>query len=378
MGRTFDVAFQGGGARGIVLNGALERLEKGGHRVGRVVGTSAGAIAASLVATGFTAEEMVTMSRERRADGLPEFAEYVMDVPTAPEDVRASGLYAMLLGAERSMHVPEGAAERVAEHLGSWLAGVPGVRSSFSFLERGGLHSGAGFTGWFARTLESKRAGLATVTLGALAELTGRDLTIVATDTTAARMIVLNHRTAPRVPLVQAVRMSMSIPLFFEEVVWRADWGTYLGEDISGHVIVDGGVLSNFPLRFVLPDASESVRAFMGEPPRDGATPLGLHIDPTLEVIGAPPGAHSPQSPVLSCVQHTRLARRVMALVETMLDGNDDTTEETHRSAICALPAKGYWATEFHMEAERVDALIAAGGRAMGAHLDRLESGASR
>lgn len=373
MGRTFDVVFQGGGARGIVLNGAMSRLEEGGHRVGRVVGTSAGAIAASLVASGFSAQELVAMARARRPDGLPEFADYVTDPPGGETDVRASGLYQLLRRAELALHVPEGIADRIAEHLSSWLSHVPGTRASYSFLENGGLHSGAGFTAWFTRTLEAKRPGLSRVTLGELFEQTGRDLTIVATDTTAAEMIVMNHRTAPGVPLVSAVRMSMSIPLFFEEVTWQEAWGPYRGQDIRGHVIVDGGVLSNFPLRFILPDTSAGVRAYMGDPPNDGAIPLGLHIDPSLDVVGAPPSTHAPTSPVFACFEHTRLAQRVMRLVETMLDGNDDTVESVHRASVCPLPAKGYWATEFHMEPDRVEALLRAGAGAMDHYLTPFE-----
>ena len=371
MSRTFDVVFQGGGARGIVLNGALETLERRGHRHRRLVGTSAGAIAASLAAAGFSGAELAAMSRQRRSDGLPEFAEYVMEPPGPPRDVRSSGVHQALMAAERSLHIPQGVSEMVADQLSGWLDRIPMVRNVFSFVEQGGVHSGRGFVAWLSRTLESKRAGLSTVTLGALAELTGRDLTIIAADTTAAEMLVLNHRTAPRLPLVSAVRMSMSIPLFFEEMVWLPEWGPYAGKQIDGHVVVDGGVLSNFPLRFVLPEGHDEL---MTPLPPAGARPLGLHIDPTASVAGAPPSTHSPTtSPLFTAIGHSRVAQRVFRLVETMLDGNDDTIEEGHRSAICPLPAKGYFATEFHMEPARVEALLAAGASAMGRYLDRLE-----
>jgi NTE family protein len=376
MGLTFDVVFQGGGARGIVLNGAVERLEERGHRIDRVIGTSAGAIAASLVACGFSGAELAAMSRGRRPDGLPEFAEYIADVPT-DRDVTKSALYNILLGAETSQHVPRGIADVVARHLSSMLLHVPGLRSAFSFFEDGGVHSGGGFVNWMRKTLDAKRPGLASITLGSLFELTGRDLTIVATDTTSARMLVLNHRTSPNLPVVWATRMSMSIPLFFEEVLWAEEWGTYLGENLTGHVVVDGGVLSNFPLRFILPDASEYVRAFMGTRQATGSIPLGLHIDPLLEVEGAPPSSHAPDGPVFARVMHARLAQRVMRLVETMLDGNDDTFEEVHRAFICPLPAKGYWATEFDMQSERVEALLNAGRNALDAYLTANHSGAA-
>jgi len=37
-------------------------------------------------------------------------------------------------------------------------------------------------------------------------------------------------------------------PLVWNEVIWDKGWGAYLGKDIAGHAIVDGGLLSNFPI----------------------------------------------------------------------------------------------------------------------------------
>ena len=44
-------------------------------------------------------------------------------------------------------------------------------------------------------------------------------------------VVGLNHRTAPDVPVAMAVRMSMSIPFVWREVVWQKEWGTYCGID---------------------------------------------------------------------------------------------------------------------------------------------------
>ena len=60
------------------------------------------------------------------------------------------------------------------------------------------------------------------------------DLSLVVTDTTNREMLVLNHRTAPDVPVAMAVRMSMSIPFVWREVVWHKEWGTYCGTDKTG------------------------------------------------------------------------------------------------------------------------------------------------
>lgn len=64
--------------------------------------------------------------------------------------------------------------------------------------------------------------------LGSLTKERGVDLTLVASDTTDREMPMLHHRTAPKVPAVWAVRMSMSIPFVWREVLWQKEWGTYL------------------------------------------------------------------------------------------------------------------------------------------------------
>ena len=53
-----DLVFEGGGVKGIGLAGALATLEERGYRPQNVAGTSAGAINASLLAAGYSAEEL--------------------------------------------------------------------------------------------------------------------------------------------------------------------------------------------------------------------------------------------------------------------------------------------------------------------------------
>ena len=98
-------------------------------------------------------------------------------------------------------------------------------------------------------------------------------------------MLVLNHRTAPDLPVVWAVRMSMSIPFVWQEVTWRAAWGSYAGRDITGHDIVDGGVNSNFPIRLLI-SRSREVMDLMGA--HDGHFALGMLIDEKAPVPGVP------------------------------------------------------------------------------------------
>jgi predicted acylesterase/phospholipase RssA len=61
----YDLVFEGGGAKGIVLVGAYEIFSKAGHTFGRLLGTSAGAINATLLAAGYSADELLAALTER-------------------------------------------------------------------------------------------------------------------------------------------------------------------------------------------------------------------------------------------------------------------------------------------------------------------------
>ena len=65
----YDAVFEGGGAKGVAFVGALEVLKQHGHTLRRFIGTSAGAITASLLAAGYTCEEMMAAVMEKQADG---------------------------------------------------------------------------------------------------------------------------------------------------------------------------------------------------------------------------------------------------------------------------------------------------------------------
>jgi NTE family protein len=358
---TLDLALEGGGSRGIALNGAIAEILRRGHEIRRVVGTSAGAIAAGLVAAGFSGDELVNMSVGRTPDGLPLFSEYVTEplVPMSPD-------------VEPIISEVQLAALKLPTELGHRLLSA---HAALAFLDRGGFISGEGFVGWIMRVLEDKQRGLSRVTLGELHAQTGRHLTVIVTDSTARRLRALNHVSAPDCPLVSAVRMSISIPLFFAEVIWRADWGPYAGENLTDHVMVDGGMISNLPIAFILPSANALVAELMGPPLEGAAFPVGLTLDTTLEVPGAPPrpGASS----ALGALSATRFGQRVAALADTMLHGLDLTVSDAASGHLCRLPAKGYPVTEFDMSQARAEALVKAATDAAAAYLDDLETKAA-
>ena len=198
-----DLVFEGGGVKGIGLAGAFWELDRQGWSPERVAGTSAGAITAALVAVGY------------RGDDLKRILLEEMEFP------------------------------KFADGGGGLLAG------GLEMLRHKGLHKGEYFLDWMRQRLEKKKI----TTFGQLrTHDTSDDLTrryrlqVIASDVSLSRMLVLPADAhylgvePDELEIADAVRMSMSIPIFFDPVVRR--------NPASGneHVVVDGGMLSNFPV----------------------------------------------------------------------------------------------------------------------------------
>jgi len=367
--KEYDMVFEGGGAKGSAFVGALEEFFKAGLRPRRLIGTSAGAITAAFLAAGYTPPEMLQAVNERGADGRPRFASF-MDRPTATDFTEEERERSATFQALRTAHFP---------FLPNWawldrriLAALllsPHYCQLFSFVECGGLFAGKSFTDWLREKLGAK-AVPGDIKLKDFAGMAKYDLSLVVTDTTGAEMLVLNSRTAPDCPLALAVRMSMSIPFVWREVVWQKEWGGYLGRDITGHIIVDGGALSNFPIRLIAvePKSDAFVRDVMGDDTEAGtAGNLGLLIDEKIAVPGQDPKPSEKKFQL-------RTATRVTRLVDTLTRAQDNEWIQRHEREICRLPAMGYGTTEFDMADARLAALVEAGRRAMAEHLRRIES----
>lgn len=365
MKKQFDLVFEGGGAKGIIFVGALTALLEQGHSYRRLIGTSAGAITATLCAAGYSPDEMLACINERTAGGRPVFSTF-MDKPTAEDfsDSDINGSLTMrafnavnLLGFQRY-------AIRGLLHNGLYTR-------LFSFVERGGFYSGRTFLAWMQEHLAAKGYDRE-ITLEALFNETQNDLSLVATNVGLREMLVLNHRTAPNLPVARAVRMSMSIPFVWEEVIWDAAWqykpfeGT--NKNIADTRIVDGGVLSNFPMELIA-EHSALVQQTMGDlTPEfvDAALNLGLLIDEDLPVADQPETGQG-ELPILT---ELPTLKRVHNLAETMMSARNNSVIDEYQTEICRLPAKGYGTLEFGMEGNRLDDFIKAGYDTMTAHLN--------
>lgn len=204
-----DLVLEGGGVLGIGHVGALTVLEDAGYTFPRIAGTSAGAIVGSLLAGGMSTarltEIMSTLEYRQFADRS------LLDrIPLA--------------GPLLSLLVDDGVYEgdRLREWLGNILADECGVET---FADLAIEDPGS--------SLPPERRFRLVVTA---ADVTRGELVHFPWD--YARVYGLDPS---RQRVVDAVRASMSIPFFYQPVSLTAADGTV-------STLVDGGVLSNFPI----------------------------------------------------------------------------------------------------------------------------------
>ena len=364
----YDLVFEGGGAKGLAFVGALRVIERRGHTVGRVIGTSAGSIVGSIIAAGYNAAESQAAIAEKLPDGRSRFASF-LGTPNITQDANIDHGIRQWLQTELDYPVVPNFIEPVVDRMVDTLVQKDATQHLLSLLLAGGWYSDAGFIGWLKDRLDSAGRNLGNSTLQEFYQRCGRDLSVVASDLTSREMLILNHRTAPTCPTVMAVRMSMGCPFAWPEINWKSEWGAYLGENIAGHKIVDGGLSSNFPIHlFVSHD--ESVAEIMGEGSASENV-IGLLLDDALEV----PGAGSSEQGALSApglieridvIQDMVL--RIGSLADTLLEARDKFVIEGYEQFVCRLPSKGYGALEFDMSPARMDAIIQAGESAMEAY----------
>ena len=229
--KTLDIAFEGGGVKGAAFCGALEVLESRGFSYRHIIGTSAGAIAAALLAAGYTSREMQAILAEQSKSGRHIFESFLLPPPiehsgSAPapkhgglfEGAKASA--AALLHSSID-HLPGGARSIAGEIAHRAKSTVGEARTQWgrllALLSTGAFASDAAFLAWLRDRIEQSPVIRANVkaasearklTLSQFHKMTrdrGIQLSVVAADITGMRVLVLNNHTAPEVPLVDAV-----------------------------------------------------------------------------------------------------------------------------------------------------------------------------
>jgi NTE family protein len=185
-----NLVFEGGGVKGIAYVGALQVLEDKEilPQIERVGGTSAGAINAVLLSLDFSLDET------REILGKLDFRKFLDDD-----------------------------------------FGV--IRDAQRVIDEFGLYKGDFFRGWIGDLIEEK-TGNPNSTFNDLRQLGAKDLYLVGVNLSTGFAEVFSAEHTPRMRVVDAVRVSMSIPLFFASV-----------RDGRGDVFVDGGLLDNYPVK---------------------------------------------------------------------------------------------------------------------------------
>jgi NTE family protein len=279
-----DGVFSGGGVKGIAIIGAVKAIEEKGFSFKRVAGTSAGSIIASLVAAGYSSDEIFKMMDEINLKDFLDPRKTFLPVP-----------------------------------FGKWIL----------LYWRLGLYKGNVLEGWIAEKLALK--GLRT-----FADLPPNKLRVIASDLTNGRLVVIpNDLPNYGIPIgsfsiAKAIRMSCSIPYFFEPVKIKSVDGC--------NVVVDGGVLSNFPMWLFDQENVKKVRPVLG-------------IKLTTNGSNQPP-----KNKINNAIQMFE------ALFETMKDAHDSRyISRKHEKNIIFIPTEGVLSTEFDLSDERKQALFQVG-----------------
>jgi len=186
----YDGVFEGGGVKGIALIGALSRLEEEGVSFNRVAGTSAGAIIAALYAAGYSINEIKDIIWKK------DFNDFA--------DVR--NLFKK-----------------------TWYKVILQFLPLLFPLTGFGVFSTDKFYQWLKKLLADKE-------VTDFKSLKSVYLRVFAVDIVNQKLLQFDQDINPDLEVADAVRQSMSIPLFFQ--------AKYAKESF----VVDGGVLANYPI----------------------------------------------------------------------------------------------------------------------------------
>lgn len=280
-----DAVFEGGGVKGIALIGAISIMEEQGYRWEQLAGTSAGSIVATLLSVGYTSREMYEIFLQLN--------------------------YMIFLKRK------------------GWTR-LPFIGSLYELLRYKGLYPGEEVELFIDQLLRKK--GIRT-----FGDLPKDKLRIIASDITGGRMMILpddlhSYDLDPLdFSIAKAVRMSSAIPYFFQPAS--------IMKGRNEHFIVDGALLSNFPVwLFDVPDQPQWPT-------------FGFRL--------------SDQTKIDQPNQISGLPSFTKALLATMLDAHDRIhVDQAHAVRTIFIPTTGIRSTNFDLSPEVKNRLYEAGQNA--------------
>lgn len=302
-----NAVFEGGGVKAIGLAGAVQAAEEHGIRFAKLAGTSSGSMIAAFLAAGYTADEIKQL---------------ILTTPFT-SFLKRSGLFQ-----------------------------VKGIGPVIRLLLKKGLYSGEALEQWVRELLLAK--GIRT-----FGDLEPDKLRIIASDITLGRLLVLPDDVAQygidpvKFEVAKAIRMSTSIPYFFDPVIVRKSLELkQKGEPFRSQFVyvVDGGLLSNFPLwlfdRENDPDALAQMTPTLG-----------------FQLVGKGTGQPNDITGPFTMLK---------ALFSTMMDAHDERfIEEHNRFRTIKIPTLGVHTTQFDISTEQSELLFESGVEAGRKFFDR-------
>lgn len=162
--------FEGGGIRGIGFGGSIKYLEEHNllKQINRFAGSSAGAIVAAALAVGYSGDDIIKILHDTN------FEEFKDD-----------------------------------------SFGV--ILDIWRFINEYGVYKGEKFLDWIGDILKAK-TGNANITFKEVYDKYGKELVVTGTNVNQYKTRYFHHKKDPHMPVKLAVRISMSIPVFFKAV----------------------------------------------------------------------------------------------------------------------------------------------------------------
>jgi NTE family protein len=229
-----NLVFEGGGVKGVAYGGAFEVLEQAQitPQIKSVAGTSAGAITATMMSLNYSAAEfidiMMSIDFEKFEDGSD------LEGPI-----------------------------RLFEHYG-WYKGDYFLHLMESYVEE--------------KTKIGENPGDGRATFRDLVEkykdLNFKRLYLFGTNLSQQAVQKFSYETTPDIAVADAVRISMSIPFFFE--------ARYYEQNGQNDIYCDGGVLNNYPIDTFDPPSNVVVDQHSGDTMlyrTPNQATLGFHFD---------------------------------------------------------------------------------------------------
>ena len=193
------IIFSGGAIKGIALIGVLKAFEIKGilNQIKTYAGTSVGTIVIMLHLLGYTPDEMFNIVKNFNLEKIKSI-------------------------------------------------------SVANLLKLYGLDSGSKLEYVLERFIIAKQFNVNT-TLKEFFEKTGKEFFLATTCLNTMRAVYLSYKTHPDLSLVKAIRMSISVPIFYTPVRY------------NGELYVDGGCIDNYPIHIFKDDIESVIGAYLVE-----------------------------------------------------------------------------------------------------------------